>query len=130
MTMQTPGYVDAAESIVNTPGSRDFDVDTAWAHIGRRTLLTVGARNLLYSRADAYVKFEAGTGRARCWVVVKLDPTDEYSVEFHRVDNRLFRKVKGERVMNENFGRVKILDLFERIPLENLREIIVSRFAA
>ena len=131
MTDQTPRTI---ESIVDTPGSDVFDVDTAWSHIGRAVLLTTGARNLVYSRESAYVAFEAGHGRTKCRVVVKLDPSDEYSVEFHRVDTRPTKKARqadGSRVqiLNENFGRITILGRHLRIPLENLREIILDHFA-
>lgn len=130
MSKQTPRYVDIADSLVNAPGSSYFDVEAAWAHIGNMTMRIVGGRNRAYDRENAYVKFEAGSGARKCWVVVKLEPTDEYSLEFHRFEAKPFRKVKGEMVINENFGRVKVFARHDRIPLENLREIIRDHFTA
>lgn len=129
MNKQTPKVIEPDQSIVNTPGSNAFDVPTAMEHLGRGLLFELNARNIAFSRENSYVKFEAGARSAKCWVVLKLEPGDEYSIEFHRVDNRLFRTVRGERVLNETFGRLTRLALHERIPLESLREIIRDHFA-
>ena len=93
----------------------DIDVNTAWHHIGRQTLMFTGAQNRVYGRD--FVQFTVqGGGKAKHNVIVQLGTNDLYNVEIGRVARRTFEW--------------KTAYVTRDVPAENLPRAIMEGYAA
>lgn len=101
----------ASTSCINDdqPG-RDIDPQTAYAQIGARVLMELGAKNRMYSRD--YIQFDT-TGKRRR-VIVKLTVWDTYTVEIGRV------------VKRDYLPTYEVLHQVDHVYCDRLAEIVLA----